>query len=69
MSENTDRDMVTKESSIFKIADAIRTKGGTSADLTYPDGFVSAIENIPVGDPQYRNNIKNISIVLEASNV
>jgi len=31
------------------IANAIRTKGGTSASLTYPDGFVSAIEAIPTG--------------------
>ena len=28
------------------IADAIRAKGGTSADLTFPSGFVSAIQGI-----------------------
>lgn len=28
---------------LTKIANAIRTKGGTSAQLTYPSGFVSAI--------------------------
>ena len=39
----------TQASSLMAVADAIRTKGGTSADLTYPDGFVSAIENIPTG--------------------
>lgn len=31
------------------VADAIRTKGGTSADLAFPDGFVSAVENIETG--------------------
>lgn len=31
------------------VADAIRTKGGTSAELVWPSGFVSAIENIPSG--------------------
>ena len=28
------------------IADAIRTKGGTSAQLAFPDGFVSAVQAI-----------------------
>lgn len=28
------------------VADAIRTKGGTTDTLTFPDGFVSAIESI-----------------------
>ena len=37
------------ESELTDIADAIRTKGGTSADLTYPNGFVSAIQNIQTG--------------------
>lgn len=31
------------------VADAIRTKGGTSAGLYFPDGFVTAIGNIPTG--------------------
>ena len=31
------------------VASAIRTKGGTSAQLAFPAGFVSAIENIPSG--------------------
>ena len=39
----------TQASSLIAVADAIRAKGGTSADLTYPDGFVSAIENISTG--------------------
>ena len=33
------------------VADAIRTKGGTTDELTFPDGFVSAIENLGPGEP------------------
>jgi len=31
------------------IADAIRAKGGTSASLAFPSGFVSAVQAIPTG--------------------
>ena len=31
------------------IADAIRTKGGTSASLAFPSGFIDAIDDIPTG--------------------
>ena len=31
------------------VADAIRTKGGTSAQFTWPNGFVSAVQAIPSG--------------------
>lgn len=34
---------------LTSIANAIRTKGGTSAPLEFPDGFVAAIANIPTG--------------------
>lgn len=34
---------------LTSVADAIRTKGGTSAGLSFPDGFVSAVQNIPSG--------------------
>ena len=37
------------DSDLKSVADAIRTKGGTSADLSFPDGFVSAIENLQTG--------------------
>lgn len=33
------------------LADAIRAKGGTAAQLVYPSGFVSAIQAIQTGDP------------------
>lgn len=34
---------------LIKIASAIRTKGGTSDSLVYPDGFVTAIQAIQTG--------------------
>lgn len=36
-------------SDLTSVANAIRTKGGTSAQLAFPSGFVSAIQNIPSG--------------------
>ena len=37
------------DSDLTSVANAIRTKGGTSAQLSFPSGFVSAIEAIPTG--------------------
>lgn len=37
------------DSDLEDIADAIRTKGGTSASLAFPAGFISAIDAIPTG--------------------
>lgn len=34
---------------LTSVANAIRTKGGTSADLAFPNGFVSAVDAIPTG--------------------
>lgn len=34
---------------LTSVANAIRTKGGTSAQLAFPSGFVSAIGDIPTG--------------------
>lgn len=40
------------DADLTSVANAIRTKGGTSASLAFPSGFVSAIANIPSGgDP------------------
>lgn len=39
-------------SDLTSIANAIRTKGGISAQLAFPSGFVTAIENIETGDGQ-----------------
>lgn len=40
---------LTTDTELTSIANAIRTKGGTQADLIYPIGFVSAINDIPTG--------------------
>lgn len=42
-------DYLTTDTELTSVANAIRTKGGTSAQLVYPAGFVSAIEAIPTG--------------------
>ena len=40
---------LTNTTDLTKVASAIREKGGTSASLVYPDGFVSAIQAIQTG--------------------
>ena len=42
-------DYITTDTELTSIANAIRIKGSTSASLTFPNGFVSAIQNIPGG--------------------
>lgn len=37
------------DADLTSVANAIRTKGGTSADLAFPSGFVSAVQAIPSG--------------------
>ena len=44
---------LTTDTDLTSVADAIRTKGGTSAQLEFPAGFVSAIGNIPSGGGSY----------------
>lgn len=38
-----------KSEDLTAVADAIRAKGGTDAQLTFPDGFVGAVQAIPAG--------------------
>ena len=40
---------LTNTTDLTSVANAIRTKGSTTAQLVYPDGFVSAIRAIPSG--------------------
>lgn len=37
------------DSDLTSVANAIRTRGGTAASLSFPSGFVTAIGNIPSG--------------------
>lgn len=38
---------IVESTNLTSVADAIRTRGGTSSGLQFPDGFITAIENIP----------------------
>ena len=40
---------LTNSTDLTKVANAIRAKVGTTEQLIYPDGFVTAISNIPTG--------------------
>lgn len=51
------------DSDLTSVANAIRTKGGTSAQLAFPAGFVSAIGDIPTGG----GTPSNISVKIENS--
>lgn len=42
-------DYFVSDTDLTSVANAIRTKGGTSAQLSFPDGFNAAIANIPTG--------------------
>lgn len=42
-------DRKVNDNSLASVADAIRSKGGTSDSLVFPDGFVSAISAIQTG--------------------
>lgn len=42
-------DYLTNTTDLTKVANAIRTKGGTSSPLEYPDEFVTAIQDISGG--------------------
>lgn len=42
-------DYITSDTDLTAVADAIRSKGGTSAALEWPSGFSSAIADIPSG--------------------
>ena len=37
------------DTDLTAVANAIRTKGGTSAQMAFPNGFISSIQNIPGG--------------------
>ena len=42
-------DYLTTDTDLTTVADAIRTKGGTSAALEWPSGYVDAVDAIPTG--------------------
>lgn len=42
-------DYIVTDTELISVADAIRAKGGTSADLEWPAGYIAAINAIPTG--------------------
>lgn len=48
---------IASDTDLTAVANAIRTKGGTSAQLAFPSGFVSAVEAITTGDAIDQSNI------------
>lgn len=48
---------LTNDTDLKKVADAIRTKGGTADPLVYPDGFAEAIRNIQTGSPEQEKSV------------
>ena len=42
-------DYLVTDTELTSIADAIRAKGGTTASITFPSGFISAISDISTG--------------------
>ena len=53
------------DADLTSVANAIRTKGGTSASLAFPADFVSAIAAIPSGGGGYTpDDLNNIEIII-----
>lgn len=50
---------LTTDSELGAVADAIRARGGTTAALEFPDGFVAAINAIPAGQEEPPENDVN----------
>ena len=51
---------VTNDTDLTSVADAIRDKAGTTGGLVFPNGFVSAVNNLPAGVPGGGPKIKYI---------
>lgn len=49
-------------SDLTSVADAIRTKGGTSGQLQFPGGFVDAIDAIPTGGGGLEYDLKTVNV-------
>lgn len=53
--ENSTNLRLSYKSDYEDVADAIRTKGGTAAELIWPSGFITAVQNIPTGGVNNQN--------------
>lgn len=50
------------DTDLTSVANAIRAKGGTSAQMAFPTGFVSAVQAIPTGQPVSFELIAQINV-------
>lgn len=57
------------DSDLTSVANAIRTRGGTSADLAFPAGFVSAVQAIPTGGGGLDYDLKEVTVSGNTSTV
>lgn len=56
------------DTDLTSVADAIRAKGGTSAQLAFPAGFVQAIADIPSGGGGIRKATGSFTIIVDGNN-
>lgn len=55
-------------SGLASVANAIRKKSGASGTLAFPDGFISAIEQIAVGGGAVSGEVRDITLEASTSN-
>lgn len=58
-------DSAVLDANLTSVADAIRTKGGTSEQLSFPDGFVNAVEGIQVGGGVSEQDLINAMALIQ----
>ena len=52
---------------LTSVANAIRTKGGTSAALAFPAGFISAIQAIPTGGGSLKYDVGDFTLASDTT--
>ena len=60
-------DYIVKDTELTSIANAIRTAGGTSSLLTFPNGFINAVNNISGGGGSSDFSIAEVTVVNNAA--
>ena len=61
-------DSASLDAGLSSVANAIRKKSGTENGLTFPDGFVSAIEQIAVGGGAVSGEVRDVSLLRDVNN-
>lgn len=59
-------DYIVKDTELTSVANAIRTAGGTNSLLNFPNGFVSAVNNISGGGGSSDFSTANVTLTIEA---